>query len=997
MPVDVGSAVGYLDLDISGFLKGFRTAEEEAERRTKQIEQTTSKKLASIGGGFVSAGKTLTAGLTVPLVGALGVVTKFSSEFESSFAKVKTIADPLKKSFEELEQEILDLSSSTGIAAEEISEAVYQAISAGVDTKNAVSFAGQATKLAVAGFTDSATAVDALTTVLNAYKLEAEDAAHISDVLISTQNKGKTTVNELATVLGRVIPAAKSANVSFEDLSTAFSYVTLNGIPTAEASTYIAGALNELSKSGTTVSDTLKIKTGKSFQELTGEGKSLRDIMQILQDSVDGTDLSFGDLWGSAEAARAAMVILNTETDDYNGTLADFKGTLGDTDSAFDTMADTTEFKFNQALNNGKLILKDIGDILIGMFMPYLEKAIDLLGKFRDKLAGMSDEDKEKFIKIAGAVALIGPSLLAVGKALQFVSGLSGTISTIGSLFGAGAGAAGGGLAAAAGPLLAVLAVVGVLAAAFVNLWNRSEEFQNKITSAFEGIKQSFVDFGNQFTEFVNSFGFDFENIGEVLKAFWNWFSDNLAPAFIFIFETLEVTVGSFLDVLMGLIKFITGVFTLDWETAWDGVKQIFVGVWDFIVGFLSSFGTMLYDRVVNSVASMLGMTKEEVEAQFSAIWESITSFFSNLFSGIGSFFSNVWNSITGFFSNLWNGITTFISNIINNIGQIPEKVGYFLGQIVGNVILFVQSIPQHIGNMVNSVIEWFKKLPENIGKFINDSIKFISEFPGQVWKFLQDVIGKIGSFASTLISEGGKAIKDFIDGFVNGFKDFFSSIVKIGGDIIRGIWEGITGAWDWLMNQIGSFFGGFIDGIKDTLGIHSPSTVARDEIGRWFARGIGTGFVDNMGFVTKQMQKSMNDSVDKLNSEKEEVNIGIGYDLENSSLNFVDNLKNVFETVVVWFESMEQRLANAIQGLSENMAFLVENGKLILSDSDFGYYGSDGFGKQRTRSRSSDFENDDKSEKSGDTFNFYSPKPIDEIEAARQMKIAKRDLSEGF
>ena len=204
-----------------------------------------------------------------------------------------------------LRSQILELSSQTGISANEIADNVYNAISAGQKTGDAVNFVTNSTKLAKAGFADAGAALDVLTTILNAYGMEASEVTNVSDMLIQTQNLGKTTVAELSSSMGKVIPTANAYHVQLDQLCTGYAKMTANGVATAESTTYMNSMLNELGKSGTTVSDILKEKTGKSFAELMENGASLADVLEILKDSADEQNLSFGDLWSSAEAGKA--------------------------------------------------------------------------------------------------------------------------------------------------------------------------------------------------------------------------------------------------------------------------------------------------------------------------------------------------------------------------------------------------------------------------------------------------------------------------------------------------------------------------------------------------------------------------------------------------------------------------------------------------------------------------------------------------------------------
>lgn len=220
------------------------------------------------------------------------------------------IANTTEVPLEDLQAAILELSDESGIAAGEIAENVYNAISAGQKTGDAVNFVRHATDLARAGFADSGNSLDLLTTIMNAYKLEANEVTNVSDNLIATQNLGKTTVAELSSSMGKIIPTANAANVSLDQLCAGYALMTANGVATAESTTYMNSMLNELNKSGSTVAKTLQGETGKGFSDLMAEGYTLGDVLGIVSAAADDQGLKFTDMFGSAEAAKAGLILL---------------------------------------------------------------------------------------------------------------------------------------------------------------------------------------------------------------------------------------------------------------------------------------------------------------------------------------------------------------------------------------------------------------------------------------------------------------------------------------------------------------------------------------------------------------------------------------------------------------------------------------------------------------------------------------------------------------
>ena len=314
---------GNTKLDTNGFTNGISSMTVAAGTLIADFVKSATSKMAELVTSSVDIG----------------------ASFETALAKVSTIADTGKVSVGELSKQILDTSSSMGVASTDIAEAAYQAISAGQDTANAVAFAGQASKLAAAGFTSSSSAVDILTTALNAYGLSADQATHVSDVLLTTQNLGKTSVDELSASMGKVIPLAAAYGVTVENLSSGLAVMTANGIATAEATTYTKSMLNELGDAGSTVGKILQKQTGKSFAQLNAEGKSLGDVLQILYKSVGGSSTAFAGLWSSVEAGTGALSLASGGADHFNDVLSQMQNSAGATETAYETMTDTFQHK----------------------------------------------------------------------------------------------------------------------------------------------------------------------------------------------------------------------------------------------------------------------------------------------------------------------------------------------------------------------------------------------------------------------------------------------------------------------------------------------------------------------------------------------------------------------------------------------------------------------------------------------------------------------------
>lgn len=427
--------------------------------------------------------------------GALGASIKLASDFENSMAKVATIMDKSVMSTEEMGAKLLDLSNDTGKSVAELAEAAYQAQSASVDTAHAVEFVGTAVGLSKAGFTETATAVDTLTTIINAYGLEADRASSLADKLVQTQNKGKTTVDELSASIGQAIPTAAAYGVNIDNLLSSYVILTKQGINTANSTTYLNGMMNELAKEGTKVSDSLQELTGKGFSELMADGKSVGDVLQILYDSVEGDSTAFANLWSNTRAGKGALAIVGAGVDEFNAELAGMGDSAGVVESALEDL-DTPAVKAQKALNSLKNTGILLGQEVIAQVAPALEKLVESARKLFERFRDMPKGQKQAIVKMLEMTAAIAPLLKLVSSGAHMVGNFAGSMGKLTANLAkmAARGGAAGKVAGKLGTLMKGPVVLGIMAAAaaiafivklFVD-WKRKQENVRKATEGLE-------------------------------------------------------------------------------------------------------------------------------------------------------------------------------------------------------------------------------------------------------------------------------------------------------------------------------------------------------------------------------------------------------------------------------------------------------------------------------------------------------------------------------
>lgn len=1099
MATDVGSAVGYLDLDISGFLSGLQSAQSQANTASKNIATTIGNNLQSAGKSMTSAGSTLTKTVTTPVLGLGTAAVKVTSDFESAMSKVSAISGATGGDLDALNKKAQEMGAKTKFSATESAEAFTYMAMAGWKTEDMLSGIDGIMSLAAADGLDLATTSDIVTDALTAFGLSASDSGHFADVLAKASSNANTNVSMLGESFKYAAPVAGALGYSAEDTAIALGLMANAGIKGSQGGTALRGSLTRLIKP-TDEAAVLMEQYGLSMTNADGSMKSLGEVMNMLRDKLGGLTEAeqaqvAAQIFGQ-EAMSGMLAIINASDSDY----AKLTDAIYDADGAAQQMADTMLDNLSGQLTLLKSALEGLAIQFGEILMPYIKQFVTWLQNLTQKLQELTPEQKEQIVKWAAIAAAIGPVLMVLGK---LTSSVGSIITTFGKIPGAIAkaksaftavSAAIGGISA---PVVAVVAVIGVLIAAFANLWKTNEEFRNKMTAIWDGIKSKFESFAQGIVDRLNALGFDFENFGEVVKAIWDGFCSLLAPIFEGVFNQVSVILGSVLDALTGIFDVFIGIFTGNWDQAWQGVKEIFGAVWDLIKGTFESW-TIAFKGIADTVLGWFGTTWDEtwtnIKQFFVDIWNGITSFFSNVISSIKmavsnfittiiNFFAQLPTNIANFITNAYNSVVTWVSNMVakaREMGQnflnavvsfftnLPYKVGYFIGNTLTNIVIWVGNMvakAREMGtNFINNVVSFFTQLPGKVlqfitsafnnvqtwatnmvnkaremgTNFINNVVSFFTQLPGKVLQFITSALNNVQTWATNMVNKAremgtnfinnvvsfmqqlpGK-IKQYLDSAINNLKTWVtqmgqkgteavqslinnvmsaasgiaSKVMSIGTDIVTGVWNGIKNAAGWFTDQVKSFFSGIVDGVKDALGIGSPSKVFRDEIGRWLPPGVVQGFEAAMPSAMKAIQKDLNKGIDNIDTDNISVGAGI------TVFGFADKLKSIYNEVALWFESIESRIGNSVDSMMQSLDMLIRAGQVIVnSDGTLGYIGYNGFTKSGGSEGYVDRTNPKNKDTSGngDTFIFNSPKAIDEIEAAKQMKKTKQDMAEGF
>ena len=700
----------------------------------------------------------------------VGNVIELGQNFTSTMSEVSAISGATGEDFEKLEACAREYGATTVFSASNAAEALKYMSLAGWDADQSTSALGGVLNLAAASGMELGAASDMVTDYLSAFAMEAGDAAYFADLLSYAQSHSNTTAEALGEAYKNCAANLNAAGQDVETVTSLLEGMANQGYKGSEAGTAMAAIMRDITngmKDGA-------IKIGETSVAVMDAQGNFRDLTDILTE-VEAATNGMGDAERAvalsstftADSTKGLNLILNEGMDNIAGYEEELRGASGSAEEMANIMNDNLS-----------------GDVA-AMNSAFEELGLKIYDALESKLrAGV------QFITngVIPAIEWLGGHIPEVTIA---VSGLGAVIAamnwgTISSKIAMVKGALVK-LAAALGgvslPAIAIIAVITAVALAFTNLWKNNEEFRNKITAIWDGIKAKFDEFGQGIVDRLNALGFEFEDITEVMKAVWDGFCEVLAPIFEGVFQQISNILNEALDILTGLFDIFAGIFTGDWDMVWQGVQEVFGAVWDFVVAtfenWISTF-TSLADTVLGWFGTDWETVWTNVKTFFSDTWNAISSFFSGILTGIKTFFTDTWNAIVSFFSGILSGI---YSSVTGTMTEIHDTFTNIWDSITG----FLSGAWETIKNIVTVGIMAMKEIISAAFQIITLPFRFI-------WENCKDTVLSIWETIKSVIGEKIDAVKEKITTVTTAISNVASAAWNAISSTASSLWEGIKG-----------------------------------------------------------------------------------------------------------------------------------------------------------------------------------------------------------
>lgn len=719
----------------------------KGEKETIASLDNIDKRASGIGKVFTTAGAIAGAGIAAvgaaatAIGGAVVGMTKNAMGFEKQMGEVYTLLPGLsKEAMASMNSDVLEFAKNMGVLPDEVVPALYQSISAGVPRDNVFEFLEVAQKAAVGGVTELETAVDGITSVVNAYGSDVLGAGKASDLMFTAVKLGKTTFDELSGSLYNVIPTASALGVGFEDVTAAIAAMTAQGTPTSVATTQMRQMFVELSKEGTNTSDLFKQLAGQSFKDFVAEGGNVSEALALMKDHADKNNLGLNDLFGSVEAGNAALALGGQGAETYAKNLEEMKNSLGATDEAFGTMEETGARAWEKIMANFEAMKIEFGGKFLPIFKDVLvplitNTIIPLFGSLLEKIKPIADKLVE-FVPII--VDKLAPAFLSIVELVgdSFIGIFDTLVKDI------------------LPPVIDLFdVIVSTILPPFVEIFS---EIIAKVLPPFMKIFQVIIDrilppFMDLFAviidkvlpPFMDLFMILVDSILPPLVDFFAMLVETIMPPFIEIIELIMEILTPFIDLFAELLQAILPPLVDIFKQLAEAILPPLLDVLKLIIEYaikpiLDLFGKLIEWAMPYLITAIEYLTNTIIPAVIGVFtnWEDTVARVKLFFETFAEAFKIIWNGIKNFFIGIWESVQEKVNNFKTNFLDVWDKIKEGIKKPINAIIGFINGLIGGIERGINAIIkgiksisfdvpDWIPGLPERIS--LGDKLKEVS------------------------------------------------------------------------------------------------------------------------------------------------------------------------------------------------------------------------------------------------------------------------------
>lgn len=673
MSVDLGTAIGYLDLDTSKFKKGFKSALDDLQTFSDKSTKAGDK-FTALGSAMTTVGSSLTKYVTTPLVGIGTAAFAIGNQFESAMSKVQAISGATGDELEALTDQAMDLGATTAFSASEAAAGMENLASAGFTVTEIMDAMPGLLDLAASSGAELATAAEIAASAVRGFGLEASETAHVADVFAEAAARTNAQTEDMGEAMKYIAPVANAMGISLEETAAAIGILSDAGIKGSQAGTSLRGALSRLAKP-TKDAATAMEKYGMSFYDAQGNMLSLAGIVGQLEQGMAGLtqeqrNQALITIFGQ-EALSGILTLMERGSGNLEDLATEFENVSGSAQEMAEIMMDNTAGAIEELGGALETAAINIQQILAPMVTNVVQWITDLINVFNQ----MDDGTQTMIVTILSLVAAFGPFLLILGKIVSSFGGIVTSIQGASGAFGL-LKAAMTGITGGFGPILAMIAAVVAAVIALKVAWETN----------FMGIQEKTAEMAEALQGIWDAILNGVQSFFQLLLNLWesNW--GNCQDIFSAIWEGIQVIFESFLDVLVNTFQLFQNIFTGNWEGAWQNVLNIGSSIWKAIVAFIEAALKSIIVAVVN-----IG----------SGLYNAAVTVFNRAKEG----FQNTWNSIMSWFNSVKQNPVAAIASITTAMFEVGSRVINSLWSGLKSAWNAVKSWAQGIASWLTNVL----------------------------------------------------------------------------------------------------------------------------------------------------------------------------------------------------------------------------------------------------------------------------------------------------